>query len=87
MSVYIDNVETEFLPINCNWIASNLLPKFDQNTNKFVEPYLPNLPIGIMHLAAGIWENEKDMRTDKKIKINIETLDKNKKLKSLRFTG
>ncbi len=26
MSVYIDNVETEFLPLNCNWIASNLLP-------------------------------------------------------------
>jgi len=29
MSVYIDNVETEFLPLNCNWIASNLLPKYD----------------------------------------------------------
>ena len=31
MSVYIDEVETEFLPLNCNWIASNLLPKFDEN--------------------------------------------------------
>ena len=30
MSIYIDNVETEFLPLNCNWIASNLLPKFDE---------------------------------------------------------
>jgi len=29
MSVYIDNLETEFLPLNCNWITSNLLPKFD----------------------------------------------------------
>ena len=28
MSVYIDDVETEFLPLNCNWITSNLLPKF-----------------------------------------------------------
>jgi Lipopolysaccharide biosynthesis proteins, LPS:glycosyltransferases len=27
MSVYIDNLETEFLPLNCNWITSNLLPK------------------------------------------------------------
>ena len=26
MSVYIDNINTEFLPLNCNWIASNLLP-------------------------------------------------------------
>ena len=24
MSVYIDNIETEFLPLNCNWITSNL---------------------------------------------------------------
>jgi len=86
MSVYIDNAETEFLPINCNWIASNLLPKFDENTNKFVEPFLPNFTIGIMHLAAGIWENGKDMRIDKKIKVDIETLNKKKVSKSLRFS-
>ena len=86
MSVYIDNAETEFLPIYCNWIASNLLPKFDENTNKFVEPFLPNFTIGIMHLAAGIWENGKDMRIDKKIKIDIETLNKKKVSKSLRFS-
>ena len=30
MSVYIDELETEFLPLNCNWINSNLLPKFDE---------------------------------------------------------
>ena len=85
MSVYIDEVETEFLPINCNWIASNLLPKFDKDKSKFVEPFLPNLPIGIMHLAAGIWRDGKDMRIDKSIKIDIETLDKNKVSKSLRY--
>ena len=39
MSVYIDNVETEFLPLNCNWIVSNLLPKFDEQNNSFVEPF------------------------------------------------
>jgi hypothetical protein len=31
MSVYIDDLETEFLPLNCNWITSNLLPKYDEN--------------------------------------------------------
>ena len=87
MSVYIDNVKTEFLPINCNWIASNLLPKFDLNTNKFVEPFLPNISIGIMHLAAGIWRDGKDMRVDKSIKIDIETLDSNKVSKSLRYAN
>ena len=30
MSVYIDELETEFLPLNCNWITSNLLPKYDE---------------------------------------------------------
>ena len=60
MSVYIDNIDTEFLPLNCNWIASNLLPKYDENLQTFVEPYLPNYKIGIMHLAAGIWDGNKD---------------------------
>ena len=85
MSVYIDNLETEFLPLNCNWITSNLLPKYDQKQSTFVEPYLPNFKIGIMHLAAGIWKDGKDMRVDKTIKIELDTLDKNKILKSLRY--
>ncbi len=85
MSVYIDNLETEFLPLNCNWITSNLLPKYDQKENTFVEPYLPNYKIGIMHLAAGIWRDGKDMRVDKSVKIELETLDKDKIIKSLRY--
>ena len=35
MSVYIDDLETEFLPLNCNWITSNLLPKYDQKKRYF----------------------------------------------------
>ena len=85
MSIYIDNIETEFLPLNCNWIASNLLPKFDEKEQIFVEPYLPNSKIGIMHLAAGIWDNKKDMRTDSSVKIQIKTLENKSISKSLRF--
>ena len=85
MSVYIDKVETEFLPLNCNWIASNLLPKFDEANQIFVEPYLPNYKIGIMHLAAGIWKNDKDMRLDKNVEVVIKTLKNQTVLKSLRF--
>ena len=85
MSVYIDDLETEFLPLNCNWITSNLLPKFDEKNNTFVEPYLPNYKIGIMHLAAGIWKNGVDMRVDKSVEIELETLDSKKIIKSLRF--
>ncbi len=51
----------------------------------FVEPYLPNYKIGIMHLAAGIWKDGKDMRIDKNIEIEIKTLNNQKIVKSLRF--
>ena len=85
MSVYIDELETEFLPLNCNWIASNLMPKFDEIENTFVEPYLPNHKIGIMHLAAGIWDGDKDMRLNKNVKTKIQSIQKNTLSKSLRF--
>ena len=87
MSVYIDDLATEFLPLNCNWIASNLLPKYDEINNTFVEPYLPNYKIGIMHLAAGIWKDGKDMRINKSVEIEIETLSDNKVIKSLRYNN
>jgi len=85
MSVYIDEVDTEFLPLNCNWLTSNLLPKFDEKNSTFVEPYLPNYKIGIMHLAAGIWKNNKDMRLNKDIEIEIQSLEGKILNKSLRF--
>ena len=85
MSVYIDELETEFLPHNCNWLVSNLLPKFNEAEQRFVEPYLPNHKLGIIHLASGIWDGDKDMRLHKDVKIDIKNL-KNKTLsKSLRF--
>ena len=85
MSVYIDEIETEFLPLNCNWIASNLLPKYDEENQYFVEPFLPNTKIGIMHLAAGLWKDGRDMRVDKNIKVDIKTLTNKTISKSLRF--
>ena len=87
MSVYIDEVDTEFLPLNCNGIASNLLPKYDEQNQTFVEPYLPNYKIGIMHLAAGLWKNNKDMRIDKSVKIEIKTLANKTITKSLRYNN
>ena len=85
MSVYIDEIETEFLPLTCNWIASNLLPKYDEQNQYFVEPFLPNTKIGIMHLAAGLWKDGKDMRIEKSVQIDIKTLSNKTILKSLRF--
>ena len=55
------------------------------NKEIFVEPNLPNYEIGIMHLAAGIWIDGKDMRLNKNLKIKLETIDGKKILKSLRY--
>ena len=87
ISVYIDEIETEFLPLNCNWIASNLLPKYDEQSQSFVEPFLPNTKIGIIHLAAGLWKDGKDMRIDKSVEIDIKTLSNKTISKSLRFNN
>ena len=85
LSVYVDNASVEFLPLYCNWIISNLYPKYDPEKKTFIEPNLPNYEIGIMHLAAGIWVEGKDMRLNKDLKINIETIKGEKVLKSLRY--
>lgn len=85
MSVYIDDLETEFLPHNCNWLVSNLLPKFNEKEKSFVEPYLPNHKLGIIHLASGIWDGDKDMRLHREVKIDIKTLESKILSKSLRF--
>ena len=85
ISVYHDNVEVEFLPLRCNWITSHLLPKYDATNDSFVEPFLPNEKIGIIHLAAGLWKNNKDMRLNKDVKVELNTLEGKKIEKSLRF--
>ena len=85
IAVYEENADVEFLPLYCNWITSNVLPKFDINKNTFVEPYLPHNQIGIMHLAAGLWKDGKDMRTHKEVKIPIKTIQGEEIEKSLRY--
>ncbi len=88
ISVYVDGLDTEFLPNSCNWIASHLLPKYDENNSVFVEPNLPNNKIGILHLAGGIYNEQNiDLRDDKNIKINILTLNNKTLSKSLRFSS
>jgi hypothetical protein len=54
---------TELLPAWCNWIF-NGFPEWDQQNSRFVEPYLPHTPIGILHLAG----NKRDV-------IQIKTIE------------
>ena len=71
--------------MHCNWIASNVFPKYDLENKTFVEPFLPHNKIRIMHLAADLREGKKDMRLNKDIKINIKSTSGKEIKKSLRF--
>lgn len=80
LSVFRDKIEVELLPSYCNWMCDYHLPKFSEDLKKFVEPYLPNNPIGCMHLAG----MDSD-RFDRSIRHSIETTLGQKKELSLRF--
>ena len=58
---------------------------FYEEKKIFVEPYLPHKKIGIMHLAAGLWKDNRDMRIDKNVKITIQTTQGTEIQKSLRY--
>ena len=81
ISIYHDSLKVEILPAYCNWYALDKL-KYDQNNKTFVENYLPNHKIGIIHLAGK--HNDK-YRLFKNNFIEVVTLD-NKTIKtSVRF--
>ena len=56
------------------------LPLFDESKNKFIEPYLPNHPLALVHLAG-----LDDIRENKDLTSDIQTKDGKILKKSLRF--
>ena len=70
LSVYKDKLPSEFLPAYCNWMCESYLPIYDKINKKFLEPYLPNHPIGLMHLAG-----LDDIRNNINIESNIYDLE------------
>ena len=80
LSIYEDGLPSEFLPAYCNWMCEFNMPKFDSEKGQFVEPYIPNHPIALVHLAG-----LDDIRLDKSILSDVETLDGLHTKKSLRF--
>ena len=81
ITIYSDNLDVEILPAYCNWTLIEAI-KFDKKQNTFVEPYLPNHEIGIIHLAG---KNNDNIRNDKNYISKIKTLDGDIIEKSLRF--
>ena len=80
LSIYEDGLPSEFLPAYCNWMCEFNMPKFDNEKSKFVEPYIPNHPIALVHLAG-----LDDIRQDMNILSDVKTLDGMQIKKSLRY--
>ena len=80
LTMFEDKVPFELLPSYCNWICEHTLPKFCNSKNLFVEPYIPNHNIGVMHLA-GLDED----RSIKEVIHQIKTLDNKIIDKTLRY--
>mgnify|MGYP001299390959 CR=1 FL=1 len=80
LSVHEDKVPTQFLPAYCNWMCEFHLPKFDEISQKFVEPYLPYHPLALVHLAG-----LDKIREDKNILVDLKTTEGKIVKKSLRF--
>ena len=81
ITIYSDNLGVEILPAYCNWTLIDAT-KFDKKNDTFVEPYLPNHEIGIMHFAG---KNNDQIRNNKNFVSKIKTLDGDTIDKSLRF--
>lgn len=67
--IYLEKFPAEFLPAWCNWLCSTP-PLWDAVNRKFIEPYLPRRPIGIMHLSG-----VDDMRLDRSAGLDIRTTE------------
>jgi len=81
IAIYSDKLEVEILPAYCNWTLIEGL-RFDKKQNTFVEPYLPNHKIGIIHLAG---KDNDNIRKNKNFISKIKTLDGDIIEKKLRF--
>lgn len=80
LSIYEDNLPVEFLPAYSNWMCEFHLPMIDDGNSIFIEPYLPNHPIGLIHLAG-----LDNIRKDKNVLSNIKDLKGFTHQKSLRY--
>jgi len=83
ITIYYDRLDAEILPTYCNWFLIENL-KFDELKNSFVEPYLPNHKIGIIHLAGKKYDY---FRFNKNSLIDVKTLDNKVIKKKIRFSS
>jgi hypothetical protein len=82
ITVYCDLMKVQILPTYCNWFLIENI-KFDESKNTYVEPYLPNHKIGIIHLAGKKYD---EYRFNKNKLLDVMSLNNNWIKKNIRFT-
>jgi len=83
ITIYNDDFAVEILPAYCNWTLIEAM-KFDLKKDTFVEPYLPNHEIGIVHLAG---KTSDKFRYNKNFTCRVKTVDGQTIEKKLRFNN
>ncbi len=66
---HLDGLPVEVLPAWCNWLCE-FPPPLDESKGQFVEPYLPNHPIGLMHISG-----YDEMRRDRSVLTELSKID------------
>ena len=69
MMVYLEDFPVEILPARTQWLCE-FAPHWNKETQNFVEPFLPNEKIGIVHLSG-----LDAIRLDRSIQSDFQTLD------------
>lgn len=78
--IYLEGYPAERLPAICNWLCDTP-PVYDPAHRRFIEPFLPHQPLGILHLTG-----LDSMRADKGVRTNIKLLDGTTQEMSLRYS-
>lgn len=66
---YLENFDKIILPGYMHWLCE-FKPLWDTQKQMFVEPYLPNEEIGVLHISG--WD---DMRKNRSVMTDFETVD------------
>ncbi|HCQ70834.1 MAG: hypothetical protein CL570_01690 [Alphaproteobacteria bacterium] len=81
MLTYLEDYPVEILPAWTQWLCENK-PLWDEEKSIFVETFLPNEPIGIIHVSG-----YDEMRVDRRVTTPIKTVDGKVIDKTFRYMG
>ena len=81
MITYLEKYPAEILPAYCNWLCE-AKPYWDKTQKKFIEPNLPHEILSVVHISG--WD---DMRLDRRITTEFDTLQGDKVMMSYRYAS